>query len=119
MPAVSHLAYLRTLAPWIRAARRHLYRLPDAPELLCYGPGNHGHWALQANTTALSAFAVLAVDPATDPDATGMSRDELLATALGMLRFTLHAHHSGAGTATPASASARIQSSSEPIASAV
>lgn len=100
MSDISHLDYVRTLSPWIKAARKYLYRLPGAPDRMCYGLGNHGHWALQANNTALSAFAVLAVDPATDPDLTGMSRDELLTTALAMLRFALHGHHAGGGTTT-------------------
>ncbi|MBT3378488.1 MAG: hypothetical protein HN742_25225 [Lentisphaerae bacterium] len=100
MSGISHADYVRTLSPWINAARPYLYRLPEAPERMCYGLGNHGHWALQANNTALSAFAVLAVDPATDPVLTGMSRDELLATALGMLRFALHSHHAGDGGTT-------------------
>lgn len=82
------------------AMRRHLYRLPGKDGLACFGPGNHGHWALQANATAASAFAVLASDPATDPAAAGMSRDELLDWARCLIRFTLASHHAGGGGAT-------------------
>lgn len=89
--------YLSLLEPWVRAARTWLYRLPSDPECLCCGVGYHNHWALQAHTTAFAAFACLAADPATDSTRTGMSRDELLATALAMLRFTARGHLAGSG----------------------
>ncbi len=95
-----HLAYLRRLEPWPMAMRRYLYRVPGKHGLACFGPGTHGHWALQANATAASAFAVLASDPATDPAAAGMSRDELLDWALRLIRFTLTSHHAGGGATT-------------------
>ncbi|MDD5708376.1 MAG: hypothetical protein PHR35_20850, partial [Kiritimatiellae bacterium] len=88
------------LEDWVAQARRWLYRLPDSGGLVCYGIGHHGHWAMQAHDTAFSAFAVLAADPQTDTARTGMSRDELTATALAMLRFTLRSHHAGEGRAT-------------------
>jgi hypothetical protein len=89
--------YRSLLEPWIRAARPWLYRLPEAPECICYGVGYHNHWAIQANATAFTAFACLAADPNTDSARTGMGRDELLDTALGMLRFTVRGHLAGAG----------------------
>jgi len=92
--------YRMLLEPWIAAARPWLYRLPDDPGCVCYGVGNHGHWALQASNTAFAAFAVLAADPGTDVSRTGMSRDELMATALAMFRFCVRTHRSGGGKAT-------------------
>ncbi|WFB37292.1 hypothetical protein P3T73_05900 [Kiritimatiellota bacterium B12222] len=89
------MSYLDLLSPWPAAVRSSLYRFPHAPELACYGPGNQGHWAQQANTTAAAAFAVLATDPDLDAKKAGMSRDELLDWALGLIRFTLSTHHSG------------------------
>lgn len=100
MQMITSNDYLQTLSAWIPKAARYLYRFPDDSGLTCYGIGNHGHWAMQANTTAFSAFAVLSQDSQTDIAVTQMSRDELLHTALGMLRFTLKGHHSGGGTCT-------------------
>lgn len=49
----------RLLEDWVAQTARWLYRLPDAPGLICYGSGSHGHWALQAHDTAFAAFAML------------------------------------------------------------
>jgi hypothetical protein len=88
------------LEPWVKQARTSLHRLPEDRNAVCYGLGHYGHWAMQAHDTAFSAYAVLAADPQTDVARTGMSRDELTATALAMLRFTLHSHHAGGGHTT-------------------
>jgi len=92
--------YRMLLERWIPSAQRWLYRLPHDPECLCYGVGYHNHWAIQAHATAFAAFACLAADPDTDAARTGMSRDGLLATALGMLRFTIRGHLAGQGACT-------------------
>lgn len=96
----SHHEYRELLEPWIPAAKPWLYRVPRDPECVCFGIGNHGHWSLQASNTAFGAFAVLAADPDTNPARTGMSRDELTATALAMFRFCVRSHHAGATAAT-------------------
>lgn len=100
MTELTNAATRQLLENWVAQARRWLYRLPDDGGLICYGLGQHGHWALQAHDTAFSAFAVLAADPETDPENTKMSRDELTATALAMFRFTFRSHHAGGGHAT-------------------
>jgi hypothetical protein len=100
MTAPTHHEYRELLERWIPAARPWLYRIPQDPDCLCYGIGNHGHWALQASNTAMGAFAALAADPDTDTDRTGMSRDELMATALGMFRFCVRSHYAGSQAAT-------------------
>ncbi len=94
--SLSH-RYVRRLEVWPAAMRRYLYVLPGRPGLGCYGPGDHGHWAMQAHNTAAAGFAVLATAPELDADRAGMSRDELLAWALRLLRFSLHSHHAGGG----------------------
>lgn len=100
MTAPSHHDYRELLETWIPAARPWLYQLPQDRDCICYGIGNHGHWALQASNTAFGAFAALAADPDTDTARTGMSRDELMATALAMFRFCVRSHHAGPGAAT-------------------
>ena len=100
MTAPTQHPYRQRLEAWIPAARPWLYRVPSDPECVCYGIGNHGHWALQASNTAFGAFAVLAADPDTDCGRTGMSRDELMATALSMFRFCVRSHHAGTGAST-------------------
>lgn len=92
--------YLHRLERWPAAMRDHLYVLPADPDAACMGPGDHGHWSMQANNTAAAAFAVLAVDPQTDFARVGMSRDEMLAWALRMIRFNLRSHHAGGKAAT-------------------
>lgn len=100
MTLITHHDYRTSLEAWIPAAREWLYRLPNDPACICYGVGNHGHWALQASNTAFGAFAALAADPETDCSRTAMSRDELLATALAMFRFCVRTHNAGTGTTT-------------------
>jgi hypothetical protein len=90
--------YRRALEPWCRFASNRLHR--TAPDSLCYGIGSHGHWSLQAHDTAFAAFAALAADPGLDPARAGFSRDELTATALAMLRFTLRSHLANGGACT-------------------
>ena len=92
---ISHSGYSKVLQRWIPAARSQLCRLSDGD--VCFGPGNHENWAVQAHTTAFAAFAVLAADPEMNPAVSGMGRDEMRDTALGMLRYTLRSHRSGGG----------------------
>lgn len=92
--------YRRRLACWPQAMRRYLYELPDRRGLACFGPGDHGHWAVQANATAAAAFAVLATEPGLDTAQAGMSRDELLNWALCLVRFSLFSHRAGGGVTT-------------------
>ncbi len=97
MDTITHHDYLELLRPWVRAARNHLHRLPGDSDCFCYGIGTHNHWAMQANNTALGAFAILAVTSDTEVSSTGASREELLEIALGMLRFALRGHIAGPG----------------------
>ncbi len=92
--------YRRQLEPWPSAMRRHFYGIPGSEDLTCFGPGDHGHWAVQTNATAAAALAVLATDTQTDPQCTGMSTDEMLDLALCTTRFALRSNHVGGGTAT-------------------
>ncbi len=95
-----HSLYLRRLERWPSAIRRYLYQLPGDASQGCFGPGDHGHWSMQANNTAAAAFAVLGTDPGTDATSAGMSKDEMISWALRMIRFNLSSHLAGGGTAT-------------------
>jgi len=66
--------YVERLQRWPAAMRRYLYEIDGHGDLACYGPGDHGHWSMQANNTAAAAFAVLAADDSMDPSIAGMSR---------------------------------------------
>ena len=94
---ISYKDYLIPLETWVKSTRRHIRPIPQNPNCWSFGPGNKGHWAQQANDTALGAFAELAVNPKTDFERVGLSRDETMATALALLRFTLNGHISGKG----------------------
>lgn len=71
-----------------------MYVPPERLDLLCYGTG-FNDWGVQTQQKACAAFAVLAEDPAQDAARTGMSREELRAVALRLLRFTLASHLEG------------------------
>lgn len=86
--------YLRYLSEWIPFSRKHFYRLPDHPELACYGTG-FDEWGIQTNQKAFAGYAVLADDPNTDEKLCGICRQELLKDALCMLRYTLRTHITG------------------------
>ena len=83
--------YLACLCRWIPFSRKHVYYLPDHPELACYGTG-FDEWGIQTCQKAFSAYAVLAKDPNTDEKACGMTKAELLSDALAMLRYILRTH---------------------------
>ncbi len=89
--------YLAPLQQWLKPALKSVFAPADNPDLACYGPGNHGHWAQQSNTTAFTAFAVMAADPDYAETEGGISRAALLKLALKMLRFTLRSHKAGGG----------------------
>ncbi|MCF7838663.1 MAG: hypothetical protein K9N49_08545, partial [Candidatus Marinimicrobia bacterium] len=93
MPTL-HEEYLRVLEPWAGAAGRDMYVPPERPDLWCYGSGFNG-WGVQTNQKAFAALAVLATEPELDEARAGLSRAELLARALGLLRFSLASHLSG------------------------
>lgn len=94
MGTIGHADYLRLLEPWVKPFTEYCYTPPARKELLCYGTGYNG-WGMQTHQKAFAAIAVLAADPGTDSTRTGMSRTELLDSALRMLRFTLESHVEG------------------------
>lgn len=94
MNNIAHTDYLRLLEPWVKPFREYCYTPTAREDLLCYGTGYNG-WGMQTHQKAFGALAVLAADPHTDSARTGMSKDELLETALRMLRFTLESHEEG------------------------
>jgi hypothetical protein len=70
----------------------YLYSPNPNSDIACFGMGDHGHWSMQTNTNMFAALATLATDPDTDVIKTGRSKDELIATALKLLRFTTKSH---------------------------
>lgn len=91
--------YLQALTPFARAAMPWIYALPGDRRLMAYGPGYDG-WGVQTNQKAFAALAVLATHPGYDESLGGVSRDELTARALGLLRFSLASHVSGTACCT-------------------
>ncbi len=87
--------YREMLEKWYLSLGGTLYFTPGRPEVGSAGPGDHGHWAMQTHTTTFAALAVLATDPGLDEKKVGMSREQLRAMALRLLRFTLRTHVSG------------------------
>ena len=94
MNKVSHKDYIRLLENWVKAAEKYLYYPTHRSDLVCYGTGYDG-WGVQTHQKAFAAFAVLAAEPDMDEKIVGLSRNEMLETALKMLRFTLESHIEG------------------------
>lgn len=86
-----YLGYIECLCKWIPFSRKHVYYLPDHPELACYGTG-YDEWGIQTCQKAFSAYAVLAKDPNTDEKLCGMTKEQLLEDAKAMLRYILRTH---------------------------
>ena len=93
-PAPKQLHHLDLLEPWPAFAERFWYDVPGRPDLGCFGTG-FNNWGVQTNQKYLGAVAALALDPATDGAAVGLSRDHLRARALAALRYSLATHTSG------------------------
>lgn len=94
MSKVNYQEYSSFLPGWIKDAQQYLYRIPERPELMCYGTG-YNTWGVQTNQKALSAFAIAAVDPSIDWNSVGLKREEVLEQAISMLRFSLESHIEG------------------------
>ena len=86
--------YRRLLENWVRSQKPYLGTPSDRPDLMFYGTGTH-KWGIQTHMKGFSAYAVLAADPDTDETRCGMTRAELLDTALKLLRFTLESNVTG------------------------
>lgn len=93
--AASRSRHLELLQRWPAYAERFWYTLPGRPDLGCFGTGFNS-WGVQTNQKYLGAVAALALDPASDERAMGLSRDHLMARALAALRYDLATHVSGA-----------------------
>lgn len=87
--------YASLLAKWVAFSQKHLYYCPEREGLICYGAGEHGHWGVHTHQKAFSAFAVAAVTDGIDWASVGLTREQVLEQALGMLRYTLSTHLTG------------------------
>ncbi|MGQ9629494.1 MAG: hypothetical protein ACUVXI_04150 [bacterium] len=85
---------LNLLRDWSAHAERYWYRMPDNPQLGCYGTG-YNNWGVQTNQKYLSAMAVLSVLGEGVPSIPHSLRDRARERALSALRFSLRSHVSG------------------------
>ncbi len=92
---MKHYDYLQLLERWVPDSRQYLFKLPDYPEYLYYGEGTSAHWSIQTNCNVFAAYSVIATDPTTDSQITGISNKDLLNDALALLRGIMHGHLSG------------------------
>ncbi len=74
---ISHIDYIRVLEKWIPFAIKYIYRIPERPDLECFGTG-YNNWGIQTNQKAFAAFAVCAGSPDFDERNSGISRNEIL-----------------------------------------
>ena len=92
---MDHLGYLSLLERWVPNSRLYLFGMPEQPDYLFYGEGTSAHWSIQTNCNVFAAYSVLATDPDTNEQVTGVSREQLLLDALAILRGILHGHLAG------------------------
>lgn len=97
--AARRAPHLALLEPWAMAAEAWWYDIPGRPDQGCYGTG-YNTWGVQTQQKYLSAMAALATDPATDEQAAGMSRQQMIDRTLSALRYNLATHVSGTMTLT-------------------
>ena len=88
-------AYAGLLADWVGYSQKYVCTVPGHEGLFHFGPGSHGHWGVHVNLRVFSAYAVAASDPSVQWKKKGPDRELVLRQALGMLRYSLHTHHSG------------------------
>jgi len=93
-PSLTRARHLELLQKWPAFAERFWYPIPGQPDLGCFGTGFNS-WGVQTNQKYVGAVAALALDPAADEAAIGLSREHLLCRALAALRYDLATHISG------------------------
>ena len=86
--------YKILLENWICSMKGYVAEPFDREGLAYYGTGTDV-WGIQTHMKGFSAFAVAAADPDIDEKRCGYTHDELVDTALKMLRFTLESHKTG------------------------
>ncbi len=86
--------YLRLIESWLKPASQYILSPSDRPDLKCFGPGDT-IWGVQTNQKALAAYAICGADPDFDAARAEISLDEVLASALAMLRYSLESHKVG------------------------
>ena len=87
--------YAKLLRDWVVFSKKHLYRCPEDPSLVCYGNGIATNWGVQTNLKAFSAFAIAATLDEIDFSDTDTTKEEVLEEALAMLRYSLRTHLTG------------------------
>ena len=87
--------YAKLLRDWVVFSKKHLYRCPEDPTLVCYGNGIATNWGVQTNFKAFSAFAIAGVLDEIDFSDTGTTKEEVLEESLAMLRYSLRTHLTG------------------------
>ena len=95
MYSMTSKEYIRRLEKWFDFAEKYFYTPLKNPDIMCFGTGESHHWAVQANMTAFSTVAVLAMSPELEEKNIGISRSELQKIALKLLRYSIRTHKSG------------------------
>lgn len=90
--------YLSLLEKWLKNGQDKIYYPSFDKSTACYGPGDHGHWSIQANGTVFAGLATMATDPSYNEKTTGIPKDELLNLSLKLLRFAIRGHKASTGT---------------------
>ncbi|MDD4097349.1 MAG: hypothetical protein PHC30_01135 [Lentisphaeria bacterium] len=88
-------SYLDLMVPWLNVLPQFLRRSQFNPRLRYYGTGESLHWPTQSNLNVFAALAVLGTSPELPESGLPMSRQEIIDTALDLLRYALATHVTG------------------------
>ncbi|MFA6931056.1 MAG: hypothetical protein WCT05_12075 [Lentisphaeria bacterium] len=91
--------YLNLLKKWFASAEADLSPLPGSENQLVYGTGFES-WGVQTQQKAFAAYAIAGCLMKPEDHIAGKTRDEMLTTAIQMLRFSLDSHIEGNSTCT-------------------
>lgn len=88
-------SYLSLMLPWLNTLPRYLRSASFEPALSYYGLGDSAHWSVQSNMNIFASLAVMATSAAFPEKEAGFSREEIINTALSLLRYSLATHLTG------------------------
>ncbi len=93
--SLNEKSYLDLMTPWLNVMPQFIRRSQYNSRLRYYGTGESLHWPTQSNMNVFAALAVLGTSPELPEATLPISRQEIIDTALDLLRYALATHATG------------------------
>ncbi|HOG50840.1 MAG TPA: hypothetical protein PKY10_09635, partial [Lentisphaeria bacterium] len=93
--SLNEKSYLDLMTPWLNVMPQFIRRSQYNPRLRYYGTGESLHWPTQSNMNVFAALAILGTSPELPEAELPISRQEIIDTALDLLRYALATHATG------------------------